>query len=65
MPTRGLTKEQGKVTTPFELVHNYKPSLKKFHTFGCPVVYKREPSLLRSKKQQIELNTSGFDSLKT
>ena len=65
MPTRGLSKEQGRVTTPFELVHNYKPALKKFHTFGCPVVYKREPSIIRSKRQQSELNETGFDSLRS
>ena len=42
MPTQGLVKEHKKVTTPYELVHKCKPSLQKFHTFGCPVVFKRE-----------------------
>ena len=41
MPTRGLRKDHNKVTTPFELVRGYKPSLAKYHTFGCPVVFKR------------------------
>ena len=34
MPTGALRREQRKLTTPFDLIHGYKPSLTKYHTFG-------------------------------
>jgi hypothetical protein len=49
MPTRGLSKAHNKVTTPYELVKDYKPSLNKFHTFGYPVVFKRNTLTTKTK----------------
>ena len=41
LPARGIQDEKGKPTTPFYLVHHYKPRIGKFHVFGCPCIYKR------------------------
>ena len=62
MPTGALRKELQKITTPFELVHGYKPSLDKYHTFGCPVVFKKYTMDNISSQQGIRGIFIGFPS---
>ena len=41
LPTKHITDDQGKITTPYFLVIGRKPRIGKFKTFGCPVSFKR------------------------
>ena len=59
MPTGALKKEQRKLTTPFK-VKDYKPSLTKYHTFGCPVVFKKYNLDAKSTQQGVRGIFLGF-----